>query len=76
MGRIGITQPQRARIQVGIKQRHKPVRLGEVFLRQLVEVMENSIGWQTAENLSAQHPTQHRHQQTSWNAFAHDIPHH
>ena len=52
------------------------MRLRKVFLRQLVEVVENPIRWQTAENLSAQHPAQHRHQQTSRNAFAHDIAHH
>ena len=76
MGRIGITQPQRARIQVGIKQRHEPMRLRQVFLRQLVEVVKNPIRWQTAENLRAQHPAQHRHQQTSGHALAHDITHH
>ena len=75
MGCIGISQTTGSRIEIRIKQRHESVRLREVLLGELVEVMKDAIGWQSTENFGAEHPAQHGHQQTSGNTLSHHIAH-
>merc|ERR1711995_290087 len=50
--------------------------LNEVLLSQLIQVVQDPIRRQTAEDLSAEHAPQHGHQQTSRNTLSHHITHH
>ncbi len=52
------------------------MRLRQVLLGQLIEVVKNAIRRQTAEHLSAQHAAQHGHQQSCGHTLAHHITHH
>ena len=76
MGRIGVAQQVGAGVVIGIKEGHKPVRLGQVFLGQLVEVVKDALGGMAAQHLGPQHAAQHGHQQTCRHALAHHIAHH
>ena len=55
MGRVGVTQQACTGVEVGIEERDKTVGLGQVFLGQLVQVMEDLIGGQAAGHLGPEH---------------------
>ena len=76
MGGIGVAKQAGAGVVIGIEERHEAVRLGQVFLGQLVEVVQDPIGRQAAKHLSPQHAAQERHQQASGHPFAHHVAHH
>ena len=73
---IGVAQQPGAGVEVGIKQRHKAVGMGQVLLGQLVEVVQDPIGRVAAQHLGPQHAPQQGHQQASWHALAHHIADH
>ena len=50
--------------------------LSQILLSQLVQVVQDSIGWQSAEDLGPKHASQHGHQQASRNTLSHHITHH
>ena len=76
MGCVGVTQAAAAGIEIRIKQRHETVGLGQILLSQLVQVVQDSIRWQSAEHLGPKHASQHGHQQASRHTLSHHITHH
>ena len=73
---IGIAELTGPGIEIGIEQRHEPVGLRQVLLSELIEIVKNAMGRQSAQHLGPQHAAQHRHQQSGRNALAHHISHH
>ena len=76
VGRIGEAQPAGFGVVIGIEEGDETVRMGQVFLGQLVEIVKDPFRGVAAQHLRPQHAPQQGHQQARGHPLAHHISHH